>query len=94
MHEESALQPLGGPQGFFSLHKDLTPSSHLHPTSHLLLASPTRGTPSHRLGDLCPQFETPRRGRGDRLELDFSSLVLAGSRSPAIATSPIMDLAW
>jgi hypothetical protein len=44
--------------------------------------------------DLRPQFEPPRRGRGGRLELDFPSLVLAGSRSPAIATSPTMDLDW
>jgi hypothetical protein len=88
----NAGQPLGGPPTSPRWYKDLTRS--LASNIHSFIFSWSQKVPgTHYIiwEDLYPPLNTPV-GVGDRLFLP--SLVLAGSRSPAFATSPTMDLVW
>jgi hypothetical protein len=65
-------------------------------SSHPLLASQTFRNNRTTFERIHTSVEpAPRGGPGDRLfAVSFHSLVLAGSRSPAIATYSKMELVW
>ncbi|KAN0108010.1 hypothetical protein V8E51_007752 [Hyaloscypha variabilis] len=92
MHEAKAPPPLRGPLSFSAWYKDLRWSWHLlllFPYFSSFAACPNTG---EHWDKLHLQFKPPLGpfgGFSDRLF--SSSLVLAGSQNPAIATSPTMD---